>query len=448
MHVARTMTMLLTACLASAGAYAQVNCSTSNKLACLVPFTTNAYVSTSSTANQATVFNGPIGVQLSQLPVAASAPGVVILTVRGNPETFNNLGPILLDRPDSVGQGKLVIGFSFQQFNFNNLDGIPIGNIPFAYANQQTGNTIAPTNYFQQTIHVSLKVNQYVVLGTYGLPQKTDISFVLPVARVSIGALNQNPYQYTVTSANTLSSTPISLASKNVVGSASGIGDIVVNAKHVLWSGGEAGRTSIATGVALRFPTGDAFNYLGSGAYGYNLYGLASYKARLSPHVRIAYQWNTNTALLNPSGTGPNRSLPGGAQYGVGADYGLTPALTLSADILASEFSNSPSIALTNNSFVIPASSVSPVLPTGLTSPPQCPTTTSIPAGTSCYLPSITTLNSTYTTASFSGGIKYKPFRRQNLILYGNVLIQMNNVGLRSDISPSGGLSYSFRPIQ
>jgi hypothetical protein len=53
-------------------------------------------------------------------------------------------------------------------------------------------------------------------------------------------------------------------------------------------------------------------------------------------------------------------------------------------------------------------------------------------------------INTTFTTANFSGGLKWKPFVKQDIILYGNVLIQVNDVGLRSDPSPSGGISYNF----
>jgi hypothetical protein len=43
---------------------------------------------------------------------------------------------------------------------------------------------------------------------------------------------------------------------------------------------------------------------------------------------------------------------------------------------------------------------------------------------------------------SGSLGIKYRPFG--NLVLTGNVLLKMNNSGLRSTAIPLVGLSYSF----
>jgi hypothetical protein len=436
MNFARKM-IFLSIGFAWIGANAQVDCKTSGKLVCLVPFISQAYLpnaagSTQATAqavNAALAFNGPIAAQLSQLPLAASAPGAIILTVNGNPQAFDNLGPILVDRPDSVGKGSLALGFSFQQFNFNHLDGIGLGAVPFVYFQTLSGQYT--TQYLAFIEHVSIKYNQYVGLATYGLPAKTDVSVIVPFSRISIGASNSGngvtPETYFLTSSNTIGAS-FPLASVYQAGSASGIGDVSLNVKHVLWSGGEAGRGALASGFALRLPTGDALNYLGSGAYGFNLYALASYKWMVSPHVKIGYQWNTNSVLLNPTGTGTNSNLPGGAQYDVGADYGFAPRLTVSGDLLANQFANATS--LTTGSITIPYNSAN---------------TTS---GDTVTLPNTTTQHSTYTTANLSAGLKWRPLRHQNLILYGNVLFQLNDVGLRSDPSPSGGITYSFHSFK
>jgi hypothetical protein len=453
MRSTRSFILIVTSCFAAIAAQAQVDCTRpayATKLACLVPFTTNA-VGAAQISSTAGAFNGPIGVQISQLPVAASAPGATILTVHGNPQAFDNLGPVLIDRPDSVGRHKLVVGFSFQSFNFNHLDGIGLGSIPFAFGSQaySSDGTFTGTNYFQQTLNTSIRYNQYVAVASFGLTRTTDVSVVVPFARVSAGSYNPTTTEYAVNAANTLTSVFKGIGYHGA-GSASGISDILLNVKHVLWSGGDAGRTSIATGMAVRLPTGDALNYLGSGAYGFNLYGLASYKAKYSPHAKVAYQWNTNSILVGPPTTGvpgvPGTStsnasgelpLPGGAQYGVGVDIGATPELTISGDILANEFVNSP--YATVGTYTVPSSSVDQA------NPGACPTTQTVTPPISCTLPTIVEAQRTYTTVNLSVGLKLKPLRHQNFIFYANVLMQLNNVGLRSDPSPSVGASYRFK---
>jgi hypothetical protein len=428
MQMVRKLLVLAFGCVAYA-AQAQVSCVTSTKLICLVPFGTNAVppnaTTSAATLNQAFAFNGPLAAQLSQLPLAASAPGATILTVNGNPLAFDNLGPILLDRPDSVGRGHLVLGFSFQQFHFNEIDGIGIGSIPFVYQQSSNqANTQYPVQYLSETLHASLKLNQYVALATYGLPWKTDVSVIVPFARVSIGAASLNPITYPISSVNVLEP-GLPGQNSNTAGVANGIGDVSFNVKHILWNGGDGGRGSLATGFALRIPTGDALNYLGSGAYGYNLYALASYKSQFSPHVKIGYQWNTNSVLLNPTGLGANQNLPGGAQFAVGADYAIARSITASADLLANQFVNSK--YLTPSTVTIPSSSVN------------------ASGSGSATLNTITPTDQTYTPANVSLGLKLKPLGpRKGLILFGNVLIQVNNVGLRSYPSPSFGISYNL----
>lgn len=427
MNVARKMIFVAIGCFASIGAKAQVNCQTSGKLVCLVPYRTNAAAAGQTQA--ANIFSGPIGSQLSQLPLAASAPGAIILTIHGNPEAYNNLGPVLVDRPDSVGQGRLVLGFSAQQFTFNRLDGNRIGYIPFVYYASQNGG-----DYYAQYIDASVRFNQYVMLATYGFPKKTDVSVIVPYTRISMGVAALSSVTYPVP--NNLIPTPPG-QSLYTSGSARGVGDVIINAKHVLWSGGEAGRGSLAAGVAVRLPTGDALNYLGSGAYGVNLYGMAAYKAKLSPHVKIGYQWNTNSVLLNITGTpGADQRLPGGLQSAVGVDYGVSRHFTLAADLLTNEFQNSPSITQTTYAQTVAgANALANNAANG---------TSATALATVGGLPTVNTVNKTFTSLNFSGGVKFKPFVKTNLILYGNVLIQANDVGLRSEPSPSVGISYNF----
>jgi hypothetical protein len=71
---------------------------------------------------------------------------------------------------------------------------------------------------------------------------------------------------------------------------------------------------------------------------------------------------------------------------------------------------------------------------------------------------SVTGVTTTYTINDFSIGVKWSPFggRKsrdgksspwQELLLYGNVLFQMNDTGLRSDPVPLVGISYKFNKL-
>ena len=56
--------------------------------------------------------------------------------------------------------------------------------------------------------------------------------------------------------------------------------------------------------------------------------------------------------------------------------------------------------------------------------------------------PNLTPITKSYNLGQIAVGGKYKPWK--NLILYGNVTFQLNEVGLRSSPVPLVGASYTF----
>lgn len=427
----RTWQFLLLVCVSSTVAIGQISCnpgsSASTKLVCQIPFSTGVFTNNSSASasttalRNATAFNSAIATQVSQLPVASSSSGIIVVYKAGVPETFNNLGPILTDRAQTIGKHKLFLGFTASQFVFTHIDGINLKNVPFTYeataTNPSTGAVLSDT-YTSESTNIHFKVNQYVAVGTFGITNRIDVSAVVPMERISIGAETYNTEAYILNAYNVLVLGPYSVPSTYVPGTARGIGDITFNGKGMLWHGE---RSTISAGFNLRTPTGDALNYLGSGAWGFNPYLSVSYLSRVSPHAKVGYQWNTSTELNNPTGTG-NEALPGGFQYDAGADWACLRHVTLVGDILGSQYLNATRLVL----------STTP-LPTPVTNPPT-PSTV--------FLPTVATSNRSYTVNDVSAGLKWNPFR--DLVLSGNALYQINNDGLRTRIVPMVGISYKF----
>ena len=418
----RTLLLVLMCCAWGIGAWGQTsnpwncNSSTNNHLICLVPFATRSLGASNSPAP---TFNSAFATQLSQLPLLSSGSGVVLTLDKslGVYVASDNLGPILTDRTQTVGKHKLLVAFAYQRFRFNSIDGTNLNAVPFVFP--AVPNQNAPTQYTVETENIDFKLDQYVGLVTFGLDEKTDVSVIIPFARVSIGATGLNVTLYNVGADGSPQGQAPPFNSKPVPGSASGIGDVLINLKHLFWLGE---KINFAAGVLVRFPTGDALNYLGSGAYGYNPYGILSYQARLSPHARIGYQFNTASVLIPSAGGTGNSPLPGGLQYNVGADYVLFKKVptTLAGDFLGSYIVNSP--VLVPGTVTIP----------GYSNPPY-----NLPPQKTLY-----PANTSYGLNQLSIGVKVEPWK--NLVLYGNVLIQLNNVGLRSNPVPLVGISYTF----
>lgn len=419
-------------CGSTAYSFAQVNCLVSNKLVCEVPTTATtvaaAAIGAQNAQSNATIqslsaaVNSSIGTQLTQLPVPSASVGTVSLQASGNPfgVPFDNLGPILTDRPDTVGKHRLFVGFSYQHFNFNAINGINLDALPVGYSISQPSQadpSDTQTIFGSEVGDVTFYLDQYVGVLTYGLTRTTDVTVVVPANNVTLNVTTSNFQTYLYDSKSGQYSDE-SQPNKSIPtsGSASGIGDVTVRVKQMLM-GQEGRRPAVSVDGDLRFPSGDALNYLGSGAWGFNLSGLFEYRWKVSPHAKIGYQWNSDSQLVNIFQS-PNTQLPGGVQYALGADYRVTRQLTLAADVLGSQFVNSKVLqpeALT----------LTPAPPSGI-----APTT----------LPSVIAQTNTYTTANFSVGAKWHPTR--HFLFYGNVLIPINNVGLRSDPVPLAGMAF------
>lgn len=431
----RVLPLLLLGFVSSIGVMGQINCSNGSpnatKLVCQIPFSTGVFntnggISPGSLAAAqgiASTINSAFATQVSQLPLATASAGTVVLYKAGVPVTYYNQGPILTDRATIVGRHKLFLSFSASQFYFTDIDGINLSKVPFTYqatATDKTTGAILSNTYTTETADIHFKLNQYVAVGTFGVTDRLDVSMVLPIERVSIGSATLNTQAYILNANNVVVLGPYAVPSTYAPGTASGIGDIVFNGKYVAWRGEHA---TASAGMDLRTPTGDDLNYLGSGAWGFNPYFLFSYLARVSPHARVGYQWNTATELNNPTLTaGGNKALPGGVQFDGGVDWAWTKHLTVAGDLLVSQFTNAAKVVRSTTA-----------LPTPATNPPT---------PSSIFLPTVTTANSSYTIGDLSAGLKWNPYR--DLVISGNVLIQLNNEGLRTRPAPLVGISYKF----
>jgi len=431
--IRRTMQLLLLAGVSAAGALGQINCAagspSAQKLVCQIPFSTGVFTNsgsaeaTGSALQAATAFNTAFATQVTQLPLTSASAGTVVLYKAGVPETFDNLGPILTDRAQTIGRHKLYLGTAATQFVFTDIDGISLGKVPFTYeatATDKTTGAILSNTYTSEETDIHFTVDMLISVATFGLSKRVDFSAIVPYERVSVGAGTYAGQAYIENADNVVVFGPYSVASTFTPGTAHGIGDVVFNGKVQLWNGE---RGAVAAAMNLRTPTGDDQNYLGSGAYGFNPYLVYSYLSKLSPHIKIGYQWNTSTELNNPNDTaGGNQQLPGGVNYDVGADWAALRRVTLAADLLGSQYVNSVKLTDTTTP-----------LPPPVTNPPTSPTV---------ELPTIATKTGTYSINDLSTGFKWNP--AGTLILTGNVLFQLNNDGLRARPTPLVGISCKF----
>jgi Putative MetA-pathway of phenol degradation len=476
---------------ASAQSVCPLNGAVSGKLVCVIPQVYGAYgLGSGATAplladgHQAHFegdflssfgpINEAIGIQVSQLPLASPASSIRFVFDPSlktyAPSTEESLGPILGERASTIGRNKLYIAFSFQYFNFNSIDGqdtsrlhavfqhevfpppfpspfiTPCPNPTGLTGTRYQGNPCFVRDFIQTTNNMNLTVHQYTIYATYGLTRHLDFSVAVPFLNVNMkmtsGAqIVQNSFappnssqfpggsfhQFNPATVPSCGSTlPCLNGAFLSSGSATGIGDVTLRGKYELYEGERLG---FAAGVDVRLPTGDEENFLGSGAVGVKPFGVLSYSARVSPHVEVGYELNGKSLLAGRfvgTTTNTKGGLPDRFVYIVGADVSIIKRLTGAFDLYGQRL------------FGVPQLFSNPYTDLGHCSDVACSTLT--PGSTHPDLGVHNGVDYNIINASF--GLKYRVMRQ--LVITGNVLVKLNDSGLRASAVPLFGASYSF----
>jgi hypothetical protein len=398
-----------------------------------------------------------IATQLAVLPIVSPSSG---FTYKYDKETgafvrtTTSFGPIFAERAETIGRGKLMMGSSYQRFRFDSLDGISLHSVPAVFSHvPDTGPGNVPEPYeadvIASTNNINVNMDQTMLFGTVGITNRLDVSIAVPIVSVRMGASSNDQIirvsgpTFTLTGTNTTVQNPHQFDASgsqsevfSSTGSAAGIGDVTFRVKGNVF---QSENVRIALAMDVRTPTGDARQFLGSGAAGIKPFFIVSVRKKFSPHANLGYQWNGKSILAgNITGTtisesstgsvliqnGPavKESLPDQFFGTLGVDVGLPGRLTLAFDYLGQVLHDAPRVFQTTQ----PTAN-----PPGGTGPAIGPT-----------LPTISGGKDNVVLSSGSAGFKYNLFN--NILLTGNVLFRLDNKGLRQDVTPLAALTYSF----
>jgi len=403
--------------------------------------------------NSLTPLNSEVGSQSSLLPLASPSSGI---TFAWNPITkafaasTDDLGPILGERAETIGRYKLFLGSSYQYFKFENMDGVSLKNLPAVFTHQDDGDCSisgpnpGPSNtnscgFVRDVIAtntgVDLKVHQFTTFITFGLTNRIDVSAVIPIENVRMGVSSKATIMDNSDSGDhvfpTTADCPAPCLNKSFSSSrtASGIGDITLRVKGTAWRGE---RAAVALGVDVRVPTGDKLNFLGSGAAGVRPFVVWSYRSRISPHIVVGYETNGSSVLAGDTSSGSKDRLPSQLTYAVGADARITKSFTVAFDLVGQQVFQARRIVIDPNFH-----DLGPCVPFDITMSPYCTS-----AGPAKTYSNVTQVTGSYNNSNASIGLKFRP--TAGLLITGNVLVRLNEGGLRADYVPLVGVSYTF----
>jgi hypothetical protein len=301
-------------------------------------------------------FNVALVGQLTALPLPSPASGFTYAfdqatgTFRRTTQSF---GPILSDRAETIGRGRLAVAFGLQYFSFDSLDDVNLGSVPavFTHDDYELGGGRLDVVTTQNSVEASL--TQWTGAITYGITDRLDVSLAVPIVETALSVVSNAQIQRIGTSDAAVhffrdDTAPGTFGERKqfaASGSASGIGDLIVRVKA---NAMREGRRALAVGLDLRLPTGDEQDLLGSGAMG--LKPFAAFSAshgRLSPRVNAAYQWNGRSLLANDVKLGLDGDLPDQFLYVLGTDVGVNDRFSLAIDILGQHVFNAPTLVTT-----------------------------------------------------------------------------------------------------
>jgi hypothetical protein len=378
-----------------------------NELYCLLP-----RLFAEANPNPFVPITSAFATQLTQLPLASPASGIIYgndprsgVPYRIGQETY---GPVLTERGDTMGRGRLFVSFTYQHFAFSSLDGIGLEEIPIVFSVCSITGQCAPIG---TTDKLHLTVNQYAFFATYGITRRIDVSVALPLNNVSESAagVSCNPCNGPYDFSNPLAPIQYVFQPASASDSKTGLGDVVIRAKVQLLSGE---KYKLAVGSDFRIPSGDEMNFLGSGATGVRPFAAFSRGGTLSWHANTAFQWNGDSLLGSPI-AGAKGKLANDFFYSGGLDWAVAPKVTIALDYLGD--------------YVIDQFRLKRI------------TTTTSP-GT--QVPDVAAVTGSFNTAKGSVGAKYNLVK--NLLITGNVLFRFDHNGLRNNPVPLAGVSYTF----
>jgi hypothetical protein len=343
------------------------------------------------------------------VPVISSSAG---FTYRYNASTeifertSETLGPLFMERPDTLGRNKFNVSVSFQFVELNAFDGTDLKELqsddPIVIRTAVGG---TPTGFRATQLRYSLGLQQYVtsISATYGITDDLDINLLVPIiaTRLRVGV-----HATDVAAAGldgVFTPAPGFERVGHTKGDAVGVGDILIRSKYQLprWEWLRS-----AVGLQLRLPSGDSSDFQGTGDVELSpfLYLSTVLWNRVEPALNVGIDYNADDVSQSA------------ARYALGVDVDATRWCNVNVAYLGrSQFEGSDE----NTNFQ------------------------HLRGGQLVSEPLLGLDFGRKDTSDLSFGVRFVVWG--NVMVYANGIYAINDEGLRNDtIIPAGGVEATF----
>jgi hypothetical protein len=359
---------------------------------------TNAAGEGSGVSNVGSVIADLVGLEVSTAPIGSSAGGFTFTfdpATRAFRRAAPSFGPMFGERAITAGEGRAGIGFNYIRNTYDTFDGVNIGDGSLRTVTLLTGTTPRATGTAQLTI----TTDTFVVFTNVALNRWFDAGVAVPLVNLRIEGTHQ-----------------IADLLSEGNATASGIGDIALRSKIRLYERDQGG---VALGIDLRLPTGDPDAMLGAGVSRTLVNGIWSTTAGpFAPHASFGFEyWGDAFQVYDPLLQAPVDAGRHGIAYEGGVEWTASDRLTVNGELVGRTVNDGGRLAYRDlpmlpNPFGITTASVATVDPRGL--------------------------HRIYGAA----GIKWN-FAGTALVT-ANLLMSVNDAGLRDQLTPVIGLDWGF----
>jgi hypothetical protein len=365
-----------------------------------------------------------IGTSISNLPISSTSSGQTYRFEGGVPIlSSTSAGPIFAERAQTLGKGRILVGATYNAFQFHKVRGVDIDNIDLTFthvnADFEGCDTIfggdcslvgipgLENDYMDLELDLNLYVKATVFTLNYGLLDFLDIGVAVPVISTSLSgtSLAQVRPFGGPTAAHFFDGTtadPELSASRAVTGSATGLGDVATRLKARI---AQNDKSAFAILADARFATGAQEDFLGAGHFSIRGVGIASAQfGNFSPHANVGYVYRDSDILTDA------------LLATIGFDQMLASWATLALDLITE-------LQVGASNLTLPA-----------------PYTFDVPFQRSVNQSNIPNIRDDI----INGSVGMKFVTAPGLLIITNALIPLNKGGLRTNVGFTVGLEYGF----
>ncbi len=335
---------------------------------------------------------------------------------------IKSLGPIFAETAETLGKGKINIGFNNTYLNLAKFRGIPTEDIRFTFIHTDVGEEgLGDIPFEHDTVDwfpdIDVNANILALFATVGVTNNLDIGVAIPIVNVSLrgeakAVINSVTLDVLGEAAHRFNADGFNPILEDIIPydeSAFGLGDIAFRFKYNFLR-----KWDLVTAVLIdiRVPTGDEKNFLGTGKTNIRFsYIISKRLGNFTPHLNLGF--DRRSANLDSDEL----------EFIVGFDQRIVSGVNFAAELMGEVDINDREALV-----LLPGSATIGPLPGG-------------PNGQIVDLSNIPERdNDNSLNASF--GIRVAASER--FLFLGNVLVPLNGGGLRSTFVPTVGLTLSF----